>query len=107
MGVTPPSDDDGPDGLDFGIAAVDGTLRRVDLDFPASREEVIRVLGGERVPYDVQGNEVALERVLEDVDRDQFESRQALLDDLHEPFERYRKPHSGRLLGRVRSMLPF
>ncbi|WIV66957.1 hypothetical protein [Natrialbaceae archaeon AArc-T1-2] len=111
MGVRPPSndDDDEPDSVEFGIAAVDATLRRSDLTFPATRDDVAAELGHERIPYDVHGNDVALGEILAEVDQDQdrFESRQQLLNALHPEFEEYRKNHSGGVVKQVRSLLPF
>lgn len=109
MGVRPPSNDsdDEPDSIEFGIAAVDATLRRSDLTFPATRDDVAAELGHERIPYDVHGSDVALGEILAEVDQDQFRSRQQLLNALHPEFEEYRKAHSGGVVKQVRSMLPF
>ncbi|NGM67793.1 hypothetical protein G6M89_02005 [Natronolimnobius sp. AArcel1] len=109
MGVRPPSngDNDDPESIEFGIAAVDATLRRTDLSFPASKDDVAAELGHEQVAYDVHGNNVALHTMLEEVDATEFRSRQELLNELHEPFEAYRKEHSGGVFQQMRSMLPF
>ena len=109
MGVRPPSngDDDEPDSIEFGIAAVDATLRDSDLSFPATKGEVASELGRERVPYDVHGNDVVLSKMLENADAEEFRSRQELLNELHGPFEEYRREHSGGVFQQVRSMLPF
>ncbi|MFC6716943.1 hypothetical protein ACFQGT_16185 [Natrialbaceae archaeon GCM10025810] len=108
MGVRPPSnDDDDPEGIEFGIAAVDARLRRSDLSFPASSDDVAAELGHERVPYEPNGNTVSLGEMLEEVDRNRFESRQELLNALHEPFEEHRRKHSGTVVSQVRSLLPF
>ena len=109
MGVRPPGNDDTdePASIEFGIAAVDAQLRDVDLSFPASRAEVERTLGTERIPYDVHGNDVPLSTILEELPQQQFDSRQELLNALHPAFEQYRKQHSGGFLGRLRSFLPF
>ena len=108
MGVRPPSSgsDDEPDVIEFGIAAVDARLDRVDLTFPASKAEVETELGDERVPYDVHGNEVAMADVLDRVDRSEFESQEQLLNDLHPHFETYRRKSSG-FIGWVRRLLPL
>ncbi|MFC7213152.1 hypothetical protein ACFQO4_03540 [Saliphagus sp. GCM10025334] len=109
MGVRPPSNgpDDEPTSIEFGIAAVDARLKRVDLSFPASRADVLATLGDANIPYDVHGNTVGLETALEHVDRERFESRQELLNALHPVFEEYRKNHSGGFLRQVRTLLPF
>ena len=109
MGVRPPSnnDDDKPDSVDFGIAAVDARLRNTDLAFPATKDDVAAELGHENIPYDVHGNDVPLGEMLEETEPDQFGSRQELLNALHEPFEEYRREHSNGVVQQVRSMLPF
>lgn len=109
MGVRPPSndDDDEPESVEFGIAAVDARFDRVDLSFPASRDEVDAELGDQQIPYDVHGNTVSLREILADVDRDEFSSRQELLNALHPGFESYRKRHSNTVVQQVRSLLPF
>ncbi|ELY93334.1 hypothetical protein C483_05193 [Natrialba hulunbeirensis JCM 10989] len=109
MGVRPPSsgDDDDPESVEFGIAAVDAHLRTADLSFPATKDDVAAELGHERIPYDVHGNDVALGEMLDEVEAREFRSRQQLLNELHQPFEEYRKEHSGGMFQQVRSMLPF
>ena len=109
MGVRPPSqgDDDEPDSIEFGIAAVDAHLRRVELSFPATDDDVATALGHERVPYDVHGSDVSLGEILAEVDRERFESRQELLNALHPVFEEYRKNRSGGVVAQVRSLFPF
>ena len=108
MGVRPPSNDnDEPESIEFGIAAVDARLKRADLEFPASSEDVTAELGSARIPYDVHGNDVPLETALERVDRRRFESRQELLNALHPVFEEYRKRHSNSVVQQVRALLPF
>ncbi|AFZ73402.1 DUF5789 family protein [Natronobacterium gregoryi] len=109
MGVRPPSngDDDEPESVEFGIAAVDARLKHADLSFPASKDDVAAELGNERIPYDVHGNDVSLGEMLAEVESTEFRSRQELLNELHEPFEEYRREHSGGVFQQVRSMLPF
>ena len=109
MGVRPPSsgDDEEPESVEFGIAAVDARLKNADLSFPATKDDVAAELGHEQVPYDVHGNDVALGEMLAVVETDEFRSRQELLNELHEPFEEYRRSHSGGVFAQVRSMLPF
>ena len=108
MGVRPPDDGgEEPESIEFGIAALDAHLRRTDLSFPASKGEVDDALGSKTVPYDVYGNTVTLATVLEETDRERFETRQELMNDLHPVFEEYRARHSGGFLAQVRSLLPF
>ncbi|ELY52238.1 DUF5789 family protein [Natronolimnohabitans innermongolicus] len=109
MGVRPPSggDDDEPESVEFGIAAVDAKLKRADLSFPASKDDVAAELGHEQVSYDVHGNDVALGEILSEVDTTEFRSRQELLNELHGPFEEYRQNNSGGVFQQMRSMLPF
>ncbi|GAB3669293.1 DUF5789 family protein [Halopiger thermotolerans] len=109
MGVRPPSsgDDDEPESIEFGIAAVDARLRDADLSFPATKDDVAAELGHERIPYNVHGDEVALSEMLAEVNTREFRSRQELLNELHQPFEEHRRQHSGGVFQQVRSMLPF
>ncbi len=109
MGVRPPSsgDDDEPESVEFGIAAVDARLKDADLSFPATKDDVAAELGHKQIPYDVHGNDVALGEMLAEVDTAEFRSRQELLNDLHGPFEEYRRNNSGGVFQQVRSMLPF
>ncbi|WP_254524743.1 hypothetical protein [Natrinema caseinilyticum] len=109
MGVRPPSsgDDETPDSIEFGIAAVDARLKDADLSFPATKDDVKAELGHERIPYDVHGNDVPLSEMLDRVPTTQFDSRQELLNQLHQPFEKYRRNRSGGVVAQVRSLLPF
>lgn len=108
MGMRPPSDDnEEPDSIEFGIAAVDARLKKSDLSFPASQDDVATALGSERVPYDIHGNTVPLKDVLEETRMDEFETRQELLNALHPHFEDYRTRHSASVVQQVRSLLPF
>ncbi|AEH37001.1 DUF5789 family protein [Halopiger xanaduensis] len=109
MGVRPPSsgDDDEPESIEFGIAAVDAKLRDSDLSFPATKDDVAAELGHERIPYNVHGDDVALGEMLAEVTTQEFRSRQELLNELHQPFEEYRRQNSGGVFQQVRSMLPF
>ncbi|RQG93062.1 hypothetical protein EA462_02315 [Natrarchaeobius halalkaliphilus] len=109
MGVRPPSsgDDEEPKSVEFGIAAVAARLKHADLSFPATKDDVAAELGHERIPYDVHGNDVPLGDILEEVETSEFKSRQVLLNELHGPFEVYRKENSGGVIQQMRSMLPF
>jgi hypothetical protein len=109
MGVRPPSngDDEEPDSIEFGIAAVDAHLRDSDLSFPATKDDISAAIGHERIPYDVHGNDVPLGEILAEVPTEQFDSRQELLNALHQPFEEYRRDHSNGVVAQVRALLPF
>ncbi len=109
MGVRPPSggDDEEPESVEFGIAAVDVRLKNADLSFPATKADVEAELGDKRVPYDVHGNDVPLAKMLAAVELEEFRSRQELLNALHEPFEEYRQANSGGVVQQFRSLLPF
>ncbi|WP_247731446.1 hypothetical protein [Halovivax limisalsi] len=109
MGVRPPTnnDDREPETIEFGIAAVDARLKEVDLSFPATADRVVEALGSRPIPFDASGNTVAAAEAVEKTGTDRFETRQELLNELHPVFEAYRSRHSGSVLGRVRSLLPF
>jgi hypothetical protein len=106
MAAPPPDDDlDEPDAVEFGIAALDAHLEATDLEFPATAREVAAALGDPSVAYGPGGGTVQLSTVLEGVEQDRFDSRQALLDATHPEFERLRR-RGGGLLGWLRSLLP-
>lgn len=109
MGVRPPSsgDDEKPDSIEFGIAAVDAHLKNADLTFPATKDDVRAEIGHERVPYNVHSNDVPLHQMLDEVQAERFDSRQELLNALHQPFEEYRRNNSNGVMAQVRSLLPF
>ena len=108
MAARPPQQDtSSPDAVEFGIAALVGHLDRVDIEFPATDEEIVRALGDPDVPYDAAGSAVALSEAMETLPKRTFESESELLDLLHPVFEEYRVSTSGSLLGRLRAILPF
>lgn len=108
MGVRPPQQDsDDPELIEFGIAALDGRLEDADIDFPATRSEIDRVLGNTHVPYDAHGNEVPLSETLEKLDQDRFDSEQDLLNALHPVFEQYRAQSATGIIASIKSFLPF
>ncbi|MES3518007.1 MAG: hypothetical protein PPP58_10120 [Natronomonas sp.] len=109
MGVRPPQqdDDDEPDTVAFGIAALDDRLERAELYFPATSEEVLEALGDQTIPYDASGNEVRLSDVLEETHKTRFENRQQLMNALHPVFEARREQKNNSVVGRLRSLLPF
>lgn len=108
MGVRAPQgdDDEEPETIAFGIAAVDGRLGDADLAFPAEAADVIEAIGGAEVPYDAKGRSMALAEAIEECDRQSFATRQELLNALHPVFEQRRGEPAG-VVDRMRSLLPF
>lgn len=108
MAARPPQQDSSsPDSVEFGIAALVGHLDQAELEFPATRDEVVRALGNPEIPYDGSGSAVALSEAMESLPKQTFDSESELLDLLHPVFEEYRVSTSGSLIGRLRSILPF
>ncbi|ERG94899.1 MAG: hypothetical protein J07HQW2_01341 [Haloquadratum walsbyi J07HQW2] len=108
MAVRPPQqDDDDPDTLTFGIAALDAHLSEADLTFPATTREVVLGLGDPAVPYDASGSTVSLSEAFDDVEKGEFDNKTELLNALHPVFEEYRVTSSGGFLKQLRAMLPF
>lgn len=108
MGVQPPQDDtsDGPDAVDFGIAALDGHLDRAELSFPADADEIVRALGDPEVDLNASGRSVRLSLVVDRVDEHRFRSRRELLEALHPEFEQLRRQTGGGFLARLKGLLP-
>lgn len=109
MGVRPPSEgeDDEPDVVTFGIAALDGRLDDADLTFPATAREVEAALGDIQIPYNASGNSIQLSTALNRTSTREFETRQDLLNALHPVFEERRSAAPSGLLGQLKAMLPF
>lgn len=109
MGVRPPpsNDDDGPEVIEFGIAAVAAELDDAELSFPATGEEVARRLSDPRIKYDAKGHAVALSEAVSELDRDHFDSEQEFLNALHPIFEEYRNSRTPGVIERVRAALPL
>jgi hypothetical protein len=109
MGVRPPQqgDDDEPETVAFGIAALDEHLSRGNVTFPVSDEELLDALGNPAVPYDAKGNEIPLSRALEEAPVDRFENRQELLNVLHPVFENTREHANSSIVGQLRALFPF
>ena len=104
----PPSDDgDVPDTVTFGIAALDARLEEAGVRYPTDAQSLVRDLGDPQVPYDVNGNSVALSEALSETHIERFETEQELLNALHPVFERYRDRSAGGILAQLRSLLPF
>ena len=109
MGVRPPQqdDDDEPETVAFGIAALDDHLERNDIVFPMGEEELLEALGDPAVPYDAKGNEMRLSTALEELAIARFETRQEFLNTVHPVFEAQRERANNSVLGQLRSLLPF
>lgn len=105
MGMRPPQDDDEePDSLAFGIAALDERLDRAELAFPADAEEIVSALDDPDIPYDPAGHSVALSTALDQIGQDRFDAEDELLDTLHPVFEERRRSAPTGLLDRLRSL---
>lgn len=103
MGVRPPADDDEePEAIEFGIAAVDARLDEADVTFPATRSDLLEELDG-GVPYDGRGRTMSFADALDRTDRREFDSEQELLDALHPVFEE-RRSSPMSLLDRVKAL---
>ena len=108
MGVRPPqNNDDEPDTITFGIAALDAHVEKADLEFPADAETVVAELGDPDIPYDAAGSTVSLSEALDQIHLQRFGSEQELLNTLHPVFESYRERAGNSLLGQLRALLPF
>jgi hypothetical protein len=109
MGVRPPQqgDDEVPETVAFGIAALDEHLNRGDVTFPTNGAELVDALGDPAIPYDAKGNELRLSAALEEAHTDRFETRQELLNALHPVFESERARANNSIVGQLRSLLPF
>ena len=109
MGVRPPAndDDDTPDVIEFGIAALDASLSDADVSYPTDAQSLRNELGHVEVPYDASGHTMTLAEALAETDRRQFEHEQELLNALHPVFESKREATGNNLLAQLRSLLPF
>ena len=109
MGVRPPqqSDDDAPEIIAFGIAALDEHLERADVTFPVTEEALLETVGDPSIPYDATGNEIRLSTALEELPRSRYETRQEFMNALHPVFEARRERGNDSFVGRLRSLLPF
>ncbi|MHB9286184.1 hypothetical protein ACKVMT_03990 [Halobacteriales archaeon Cl-PHB] len=109
MGVQPPSDDvdDGPDVVEFGIAALDAELESHEVEFPVDADDLAASHGDVSIPVDVGGSDMTLREAVELSDRRQFHSEQDLLNALHPIFEEKREAVSNSLLAQLRALVPF
>lgn len=109
MGVRPPSDgiEEGPDVVEFGIAALDAELESRDVTYPIEADRLIREHGDVAVPVDAVGHEIRLAEAVERATSDRFDSEGELLDALHPIFEAEREAVSRSLMAQLRGLLPF
>ncbi len=109
MGVRPPANDDDetPDVIEFGIAALDETLSDANVDYPTDARTLTAELGHVEVPYDATGHSITLEQALAETDRRRFEHEQELLNALHPVFEAKREATGNNLFAQLRSLVPF
>lgn len=109
MGVRPPSDgvEEGPDVVEFGIAALAAKLDARDVEFPVDADRLVEAHGDLSVPIDAAGHEIRLEEALQRVNRGRFDSKGDLLEALHPVFEAEREAVSRSLLAQLRGLLPF
>lgn len=109
MGVQPPSDDidDGPDVVEFGIAALDARISEASVSFPIDAETLRDEYGDITVPIDAAGTEIRLADALDATDRDAFDSERDLLNALHPVFEARRERSSRSILAQLRALVPF
>ncbi|MFB6134208.1 MAG: hypothetical protein ABEJ55_04395 [Halanaeroarchaeum sp.] len=103
--VPPPSDDEEPDSIAFGIPALDDRLRARDVPFPIDADELVRELGDPEIPYDPTERTILLSTVVERTDRQRFESRRDLLNAVHPILEAER--NSGGVGEWLRRLLPI
>ncbi len=108
MAVRPPTNDtDDPESIEFGIAAIDERLSRWDVSFPVTTAELAETYGEEQIPVTPSGKTVPFRAVLTRIETEHFDKRQELLNTLHPVLEAEREKHSGGLINRLRSLLPF
>jgi hypothetical protein len=109
MGVRPPANDteEQPDVIEFGIAALDAQLDRLDPTFPTTADRLVADYGDVSVPINAAGNEITLREALDQTAVQRFETERELLDTLHPVFEQRRQNTSRGYLSQLRSLLPF
>jgi hypothetical protein len=108
MGVRPPQqDDDEPDAIEFGIAALDARVSEAEISFPADADTVVTALGDTKVPYNAVGNEISIGDAIDRSGKSYFESEQELLNALHPVFEELRESASNSILMQLRALVPF
>ncbi|MFW5938309.1 MAG: hypothetical protein ACOCSN_05125 [Halanaeroarchaeum sp.] len=103
--VPPPSDDDEPDSVTFGIPALDDLLRDSEVAFPVAADDLVAELEDPEIPCDPTGRSIRLSEAIDRADRRRFESRRDLLNELHPVFEEVRG--TGGVAGWLKRLLPF
>jgi hypothetical protein len=108
MAARPPSNDidDEPDIVEFGIAALDARIEEQGVSFPVTAADLAATYGDVRVAVDPAGHEMPLREALARCDREEFTSKQDLLNALHPVFENERESGAG-ILGRLRALVPL
>jgi hypothetical protein len=108
MAARPPSNDidDEPDIVEFGIAALDARTEERGVSFPVTSTELASAHGDVRVAVDPAGHEITLREALARCDREEFSSKQDLLNALHPVLEAERESSSG-ILGRLWALVPL
>lgn len=109
MGVRPPAndDDDTPEVIEFGIAALGDRLSDADVTYPVDAGSLQTRLGHVEVPYDASGHSMTLEAALAETNERRFENEQDLLNALHPVFEAKREATGNSVLAQLRSLVPF
>jgi hypothetical protein len=108
MGVRPPQqDDDEPDAIEFGIAALDARLSDAQVRYPADADVIVAALNDAAIPYNAAGNTVAISDAIDRSDRTSFESEQDLLNALHPVFEEMRESASSSIWLQLKALVPF
>lgn len=108
MGMRPPSDDDDePDVVEFGIAALDARLSEADVTFPTDARSLANRHGHVEIPFDAAGHSVTLENALADAETSEFDDQRELMNALHPVFEAKRAATRNSLLAQFRALLPF
>ncbi|RXK49092.1 DUF5789 family protein [Halorientalis pallida] len=108
MGVRPPQqDDDEPDAIEFGIAALDARLSEAGVAFPADKDSIVAALGDRKIPYNATGNKVTIAEAIDRSGKEYFETEQELLNALHPVFEEMRESASSSVLMQLRALVPF
>jgi len=108
MAARPPpnGEDDEPEIVEFGIAALDARVQEWELSFPVTATGLAETHGDVAVAVDPAGHEMTLREALARCDRESFDTRQELLNALHPVFESKRESGGG-VLGRLRALVPF
>lgn len=107
--MRPPADgvEEGPDVVEFGIAALAAELEDRDVSFPVTTRELGASHGDLAVPVDAAGHEIRLADALERVDEERFDTQGDLLEALHPVFEAERDTMSRSILAQLRGILPL